>query len=129
MSKTYVLTLDGINLEQVLAELRARETSWRKTAEYLRSGYYATDDSFLAEDRTSDHEADRTALFYARMIRSLERQREEPLTVERELYLQGKADGQDALLQRTMTNWNLLQRMPPVAVRRRLLELRDEICD
>jgi len=129
MSKTYVLTLDGINLEQVLAELRARETSWRKTGEYLRSGYCATDDPFLAEDCTSDHEADRTALFYARMIRSLERQREEPLTVERELYLQGKADGQDALLQRTMTNWNLLQRMPPVAVRRRLLELRDEICD
>jgi len=48
---------------------------------------------------------------------------------ERETYLQGKADGQDNLLERIQANWKQLQSLEPPALRRQLLELKDEICD
>jgi hypothetical protein len=48
---------------------------------------------------------------------------------ECELYSQGNADGQDSLIQRVLVNWNQLQRKGSVALHRRLLELRYEICD
>ena len=64
-----------------------------------------------------------------RAIRSLERQRDEQRSSDRELYLQGKTDGQDSLIQRLLLSCNQLQRMGSVALHRRLLELRDEMCD
>jgi uncharacterized protein YdcH (DUF465 family) len=48
---------------------------------------------------------------------------------ERETYLQGKADGQDNLLERILANWNQLRPLDPLELRRQLLELKDEICD
>jgi hypothetical protein len=105
-----------------------REDSWRQTADYFRLGQNL-DVNFAIEECNGEHEANHMALFYSRIIRNLERQREEQRSSECELYLQGKADGQDNLIQRVLVNWNQLQRMGPVALHRRLLELRDEICD
>jgi len=125
MSETYLLRLDGNDLGQILDGLRAREESWRKTADYFRSGYNP-DDSFVIEECNGEYEANQIALFYARIIRNLERQRDEQRTSDCEFYLQGKADGQDNLIQRILANWSHLQRMGSGALHRRLLELRDE---
>lgn len=128
MSKTYLLRLEENDLGQILDGLIAREESWRKTAEYFRSGYNP-DDSFVIEECSGEQEANQLALFYGRIIRNLERQRDEQRSVEDEMYLQGKADGQANLIQRILANWKLLQRLGPDALHRRLLELQDEICD
>ena len=50
-------------------------------------------------------------------------------TQERETYLQGKADGQDNLIQRIQANWKQLRPLDPAELRRQLVELKDEICD
>ena len=128
MSKTYVLRLEENDLCQILEGLQAREESWRKTADYFRSGYNP-DDSFAIEECGGEYEANQIALFYARIIRNLERQRDERRTSEDEMYLQGKADGQVNLIQRILANWKHLQRLGSVAMHKRLLELQDEICD
>jgi hypothetical protein len=128
MSKTYLLRLNDSDLGQILEGLQAREESWRKTADYFRSGHNP-DDWFLIEECNSEYEANQIALFYARIIRNLERQRDEQSNSGRELYLQGKADGQDNLTQRILANWNRLKRLDSVTLHHQLLELRDEICD
>jgi hypothetical protein len=128
MNKSYFLRLGENDLGQIIEGLQVREDSWRRTADYFRSGYNP-DTSFVIEECNGEHEANQMALFYARIIRNLERQRDEQRNSECELYLQGKADGQDNLIQRVLVNWNQLQRMGSVALHRRLLELRDEICD
>src|SRR5436190_23469835 len=98
MNKTYLLRLDSNDLGQILDSLSAREESWRNTAEYFRTGLNPKR-SFVLEECNGEHEADQIARFYARILRLLERQRDEQdrgfLAQERELYLQGKADGQD----------------------------------
>jgi len=128
MSKIYFLRLNENDLGQIVEGLQVREESWRRTADYFRSGYNP-DDSFVIEECNGEYEANQMALFYARILRNLERQRDEQRSSECELYLQGKADGQVNLIQRILVNWNHLQRMGSVALHRRLLELTDEICD
>ena len=81
MSKTYMLRLEENDLGQILESLQAREKSWRKTADYFRSGYNP-DDSFVIEPCNDEHEADRIAEFYSRIIRDLERQRDEQRSSE-----------------------------------------------
>lgn len=76
MNKTYLIRLDDNDLGQILDGLKAREDSWRKTAEYFRSGD-SSDDPFAIEECNGEHEADRIAEFYARIIRDLERHRDE----------------------------------------------------
>lgn len=128
MNKIYFLRLGENDLGQIIEGLQAREESWRRTANYFRSGYNP-DDSFVIEECNGEYEANQIALFYERVLRNLERQRDEQRGSECELYLQGKADGQDNLIQRILVNWNHLQCMDSVALHHRLLELRDEICD
>jgi hypothetical protein len=128
MNKIYFLRLGENDLGQIIEGLQAREESWRRTANYLRSGYNS-DDSFVIEECNGEYEVNQIALFYERVLRNLERQRDEQRGSECELYLQGKADGQDNLIQRILVNWNHLQCMDSVALHHRLLELRDEICD
>lgn len=128
MSKTYLLRLEETDLGQILDGLMAREEAWRTTAEYFRSGHNL-DAHFSIEECSGEHEANQIALFYDRIIRNLERQRDEQRSFEDEMYLQGKADGQANLIQRILANWKLLQRLGPDALHRRLLELQDEICD
>ena len=115
------------DLGQILDGLRVREESWRRTGDYFRSGNL--DDAFAIEECNGEHEANQIALFYARIIRNLERQRDEQRTSEDEMYLQGKADGQANLIQRVLANWKFLKRMGSRDLHRRLIELDDEICD
>ena len=128
MNKTVLLRLDDNDLGQILDGLRLRDESWRKTADYFRSGHNL-DDSFVIEECNGEYEADQIALFYSRIIRDLERQREQPQSFEREFYLQGKADGQDNLIRRVLDNWKQFQQLDLSALHPRLLELKDEICD
>ena len=80
MSKTCLIRLEENGLGQILDGLKAREESWRMTADYFRSGYIR-DDAFAIEECieecNDEHEADRIAEFYSRIIRDVERQRDE----------------------------------------------------
>lgn len=76
MGKIYLIRLEENDLGQILDGLKAREDSWRKTADYFRSGYNP-DVSFLIEECNDEHEADRIAQSYSRIIRGVERQRDE----------------------------------------------------
>ena len=128
MNKTYFLRLGENDLGQIIEGLQVREDSWRRTADYFRFGH-SPGDSFIIEECNGEHEANQRALFYARILRNLERQRGKQRSSKSELYLQGKADGQDNLIQRILVEWKDLQQLDSTALRRRLLELRDEICD
>jgi uncharacterized protein YdcH (DUF465 family) len=48
---------------------------------------------------------------------------------DRDTYLQGKADGQDNLIERILANWQQLLSLGPPELKRQLVELKDEICD
>jgi hypothetical protein len=76
MGKQFTLTLDSLDVGQLLDGLRAREESWRKIAEYLETGYSA-DDSFICEECHGPSEAEKIAEHYGRIIKSIERQIEE----------------------------------------------------
>jgi hypothetical protein len=73
MPKTVRLELDSIDAGQLLDGLRLRAESWRKTAEFLDSGYIA-DAAFLCEECTDADEANRIAQHYERIIGSIEQQ-------------------------------------------------------
>jgi hypothetical protein len=132
MKQTYLLRLERKDLGQILDGLRCREESWRNTADYFASGFNAND-SFVIEECNGEHEARQIAQFYVRIIRNLERQFEEqnakPLNEDRELYLQGKADGQDNMIVRILNEWPRLKKLYGPRLRNRLNMLRDEICD
>jgi|GEM_PF-3506203 len=66
---------------------------------------------------------------YARIIRDLEYQQQNQSQTLRRIYLQGKTDGQDNLVQRILTNWETLRQLLQPLLLVRLGELRDEICD
>ena len=72
MSKTYLLRLEENDLGQILDGLMAREEAWRTTAQCFRSGHNL-DAHFPIEECGGEHEANQIALFYARIIRNLER--------------------------------------------------------
>jgi hypothetical protein len=128
MKKTYLLRLSENELGQILEGLQARAESWLRTADYFRK-VYNPDVPFVIEECNGEHEANEIALFYSRIIRNLERQRDEQKSQECELYIQGKADGQANLIQRILANRNIFQRLDADALHERLLELQDEICD
>ena len=73
MGKKLTVTLDSLDLGQLVEGLQAREESWRKTAELMESGYIA-DDSFVCEECTDAAEATGIAEHYERIIRSIEKQ-------------------------------------------------------
>ncbi|MEO5803023.1 MAG: hypothetical protein ABIR24_05800 [Verrucomicrobiota bacterium] len=132
MEKTYLLRLESNDLGQILDGLRVRVESWRNTADYFASGHNAND-SFVIEECSGEREARQIANFYSRIVRNLERQFEEqngkPLNEERELYLQGKADGQGNMVLRILNEWQRLKKMTGPRLRARLEILKDEICD
>jgi hypothetical protein len=128
MMKTHLLRLIENDLGQILDGLRMREESWRRTADYFRSGCNP-DDSFAIEEGNDEHEANRLAEFYSRIIREIEQQRDMPQHWTRESYLEGKADGQDNLIRRVLENWEQLQRLDSPALVARFFELKDDICD
>ena len=73
MGKKLTIVLDSLDLGQLVEGLQAREEAWRKTAEFMESGY-APDNSFVCEECTDAAEAARIANYYGRIIRSIEKQ-------------------------------------------------------
>jgi len=76
MSKTCLIRLEEDDLGQLLGGLKAREDCWRRTADYLRSGC-SGEFSNASEECSDESEADRMAEWYAKLIRAIERQRDE----------------------------------------------------
>jgi hypothetical protein len=76
MGKQLTLTLDSLDVGQLLDGLRSRAESWRKTADYMESGY-SPDDSFVCEECTDADEANAIAKHYEKIVASIERQVDE----------------------------------------------------
>lgn len=132
MENVYLLRLSGLDLGQIIDGLCVREKSWRDTAIYLRDGFIA-DDSFLCEECNDEHEADKLADHYKRLIAELQTQRREQDATgsnpERQLYLDGKSDGQLNIITRIEANWAKIQRCASSQIRSELMSLTDDICD
>jgi hypothetical protein len=73
MGKEFQIKIDSLDLGQILDGLRSRQESWRNTAIFLRDDYFP-DDSFVCEECSDPHEAERIANHYARIVRSIEQQ-------------------------------------------------------
>lgn len=73
MHREFTIRLDSLDLGQLLDGLETRAESWRKTADFMESGY-AEDDSFVCEECTDGKEAVRVAEHYERLIHSIEEQ-------------------------------------------------------
>jgi hypothetical protein len=76
MGKVFRIRIDGFDLGQLLDGLRIRAESWRKTADYLESGFTA-DDTFICEECDDVEEATKIADHYDRIIALIERQVQE----------------------------------------------------
>ena len=73
MGKQITITLDSLDVGQLLDGLRSRAESWRKTAEFIESGYVA-DDAFICEECSDSDEADHIAQHYEKIADSIDRQ-------------------------------------------------------
>jgi hypothetical protein len=76
MSKEIQITIDSLDLGQIVDGLRSRQESWKNTAIYLRDGFFP-DDAFLCEDCSDADEAERIANRYQRIIASIDQQIEQ----------------------------------------------------
>ena len=76
MGKQIRISLDSLDVGQLLDGLRERAESWQKTAEFLESGYVA-DDSFICEECSDANEATQVAEHYHSLVVSIERQVDE----------------------------------------------------
>jgi hypothetical protein len=73
MGNKFTIVLDSIDLGQLLDGLTTRAEAWRKTAEFVESGYSA-DDSFICEECTDAEEATKIAEHFKAIAKSIERQ-------------------------------------------------------
>lgn len=73
MGKQVSLTLDSLDVGQILDGLRSRQESWANTAIFLRDGYFP-DEAFLCEECSDPEEAQRIADHFQRIITSIEQQ-------------------------------------------------------
>jgi hypothetical protein len=73
--KRFTVTLDSFDIGQLLDGLRIRADSWRKTAEFIESGY--ADDTFVCEECNNADEASRIVQHYEGVITEIERQIDE----------------------------------------------------
>ncbi len=76
MGKQMRISLDSLDVGQLLDGLRGRADSWQKTAEFLESGYVA-DDSFICEECSDANEATQIAEHYRSLVLSIEQQVDE----------------------------------------------------
>lgn len=76
MSKPYLIRLEENDPGQILDGLKAREASWRKTADYFRSGCNP-DDALVIEECRDEDEAGRVAESDSRIIREVECRRDQ----------------------------------------------------
>ena len=73
MGRQLLLTLDSLDVGQILDGLRSRQESWANTAIFLRDGYFPNG-AFLCEECSDPGEAQRIADDYQRIIVSIEQQ-------------------------------------------------------
>lgn len=78
MAKNYRIELDEHDLGQLLDGLEIRAESWRRTAEYLRTGNTQDDELFIIEECSDEEEADGIALLYETIIGRIRKQMEAP---------------------------------------------------
>ena len=132
MDKVYLIRLAEGDLGQLIDGLCAREKSWRNTLVYLRDSY-VPDDSFVCEECKGEEEAARIAAHYRRLVANVRKQRRDQASAksnpERQLYLDGKSDGQCNLIARIEADWERIRRCPSVKIRRELMHLADDIYD
>ena len=76
MANTYRIELDEHDLGQLLDGLRVRAESWRRTAEYLRTGGFPDGELFLIEECRDEGEAAELAARYEAIVRNIEGQME-----------------------------------------------------
>ena len=77
MAKTYRIELDEHNLGQLLDGLEIRAESWKRTADYLRTGEMPDGELFLTEDCSDEEEAVGLAARYQAIIKNIRGQMEE----------------------------------------------------
>lgn len=73
MGKVFRITIEAIDLFQLLDGLRIRAEAWRNTATYLQTGE-APVEFFLSEECRDAEEANQIADHYCKIIASLETQ-------------------------------------------------------
>jgi hypothetical protein len=73
VAEKFIITLDSLDLGQLLDGLRIREESWRGTAALLRDGYHP-DEDFIGEECSNWEEAEQIADHYQKIIEEIERQ-------------------------------------------------------
>ena len=73
MGKQLRLTLDSLDVGQILDGLHSRQKSWANTAIYLRDDYFP-DAAFVCEECSHADEAQKIANHYQRIIDAVERQ-------------------------------------------------------
>lgn len=76
VGRTFQISIDAIDLGQILDGLRCRQESWSNTAIFLRDGFFP-DDAFVCEECSDAKEAQKIADYYERIITTLERQVDE----------------------------------------------------
>ena len=76
MAKQYRIELDEQDWGQLLDGLEIRAESWRRTAEYLRSGDMPDGEIFLIEECGDEEEADEVAAHYEAIITNIQMQME-----------------------------------------------------
>lgn len=73
MGKQLLLTLDSLDVGQIVDGLRSRQESWANTAIFLRDDYFPGE-AFICEECSDPHEAQRIADYYQRIIIGIEEQ-------------------------------------------------------
>ncbi len=76
MEKFYQIKLGEHDWGQLLDGLEIRVESWRRTADYLRTGDMADGELFLIEDCSDEEEADGIAACYEAIIKNIRSQME-----------------------------------------------------
>ena len=73
MSKKFTIVLDSVDVGQMLDGIEARAESWRKTVDFMESGY-SSDDSFICEECTDADEGTQIAKHFAAIAASIDQQ-------------------------------------------------------
>ena len=71
MAKQYTIKLEENDLGQILDGLQVRADSWRRTAEYLKTGEMSDDSFFIIEECSDHEEAGRFSARYEDIIENL----------------------------------------------------------
>ena len=74
MPVDYQITLDALEIGQILDGLEVRAESWERTAEYLRTREMSADEFFIVEECSKPEEADGIATRYRSIIAKIRSQ-------------------------------------------------------